>query len=508
MKKKNALAVMFGLILIGMATAFLIWEWVEKREEPQGPDASDFCTITVQAVSGDELLDEYQVTVKKDTDCELPVTFSAEGYAFLGWETGETERKITYRATQDSTLRQLFSCDVVLPIVHIYTEEAKAVTSKEEYLSCIVSLDGRFTHTFDERAAKIKCRGFTSYYFAEKKSYRLKFDQKISLLGAKECKSYTLIANQFDRTMARNFFAYELSETLDYIEYTTMHEFVEVRINGSYEGVYLLCDKIDVGEGRVEIGKDTSDVDTGYLLEINNRIKETDPNAPFFELYDLCYELKSPESATDEELAPFLSYIETYIYSCCLRVLYGTWNSVCEAIDVDSFVDTYIINEWMGNLDSGAFSFFLYKKEGGKLYSGPVWDYDLAGGHMNYAMGNEETCPADEGLYVRSYSWWYCQLMNREEFRMRVHERIVEVEPRLRETLRLVDPDNPNGIYRVYREEIEKNNLRWDMFREDPNFWLNFMETKEVLSYKTLYGQYEFLHAWLTKRLDFLVAVL
>lgn len=53
---------------------------------------------------------------------------------------------------------------------------------------------------------------------------------------------------------------------------------------------------------------------------------------------------------------------------------------------MDSFVKKYLIEEITRNYDGGVTSSFFYKAsdaEGGKLYAGPVWDYDVSFGNCN-----------------------------------------------------------------------------------------------------------------------------
>lgn len=51
-----------------------------------------------------------------------------------------------------------------------------------------------------------------------------------------------------------------------------------------------------------------------------------------------------------------------------------------ELIDLDSWARKYLIEEIFASTDSGNFSQFYYydgAEENGKLYAGPIWDFDL-----------------------------------------------------------------------------------------------------------------------------------
>ena len=64
----------------------------------------------------------------------------------------------------------------------------------------------------------------------------------------------------------------------------------------------------------------------------------------------------------------------------------GVFKAYDRYIDMDSFVDYFLINEFFGNYDAGNHSTYMYKNSGGKLYIGPVWDFDQA---MNNYFADE-----------------------------------------------------------------------------------------------------------------------
>ena len=73
-----------------------------------------------------------------------------------------------------------------------------------------------------------------------------------------------------------------------------------------------------------------------------------------------------------------------------------------EYIDVDSFVDWFLISEITKNVDSMFFSsMFLNVMPGEKIKMGPLWDFDLSFGNVDYADSRYA-----EGWWVKYHPWY------------------------------------------------------------------------------------------------------
>jgi hypothetical protein len=73
-------------------------------------------------------------------------------------------------------------------------------------------------------------------------------------------------------------------------------------------------------------------------------------------------------------------------------------------MDVDSFVDWYLINEITKNVDSKSFSsIFFNVVPGEKIKMGPLWDFDLSFGNVDYAG---DDFPTPEGFWVKDNPWF------------------------------------------------------------------------------------------------------
>lgn len=141
-----------------------------------------------------------------------------------------------------------------LPVVYINTDDGMAVTSKDEYKSATMRLQGNDTYTSEDElydgAIEIKGRG-TSTWDASKKPYKIKLKKKSDLLGMGESKHWVLLANYYDPSMLKNALAYRLSGKWGLNQ--MQDEWVDVVLNGSYVGLYQLCEQVRVGKNRVDI---------------------------------------------------------------------------------------------------------------------------------------------------------------------------------------------------------------------------------------------------------------
>lgn len=440
------------------------------------------------------------------------VTAEADaGYEFVGWSDGVTSAtRSDEKITSDVSVSPI--CDMValdMPIVCISTGDATSEITREEYVNCSVSITNTDeAYTITEASAKIRGRGNGSWWH-DKKSYKIKFNKKTSVLGSDyKAKSWTLIAAHSDKTLSRNALAFAVSEEMENIEYTPSCKFVEVFLNEEYIGVYSLCDAIQTGEGRVDISGDDGG-SPGFLIEIEGRAAETGTeNVDYFVFDETYYEIKTPDLSDYADVEAddnayniqFTSYIKAFFTGCYAALDGGDYNAVTELVDVDSFAETYIIHEVFGVVDSGYASVFLYRKAGdGKLTSGPVWDFDSAGGNFDYIYASEEECSPEMPLIAKILNVWYNKLLNFDEFTALVKEKLVYYKESFFNALDLVKTDNPESFYAVYKKSLERNFEKWRIL---PGVKI-YDEPKSVYSITTLEGQFDYLYNWLTERYYF-----
>ncbi|MDE7247067.1 MAG: CotH kinase family protein [Lachnospiraceae bacterium] len=289
-----------------------------------------------------------------------------------------------------------------------FKNQEEYLTGEEPYIEGHISIidGGVFNNCIsDEPVAQsgllIKKRGHTSYSF-DKEQYLLKFrtadglSNDVDVLGMGAHDSWILNGSMADKSMIRNYLAYRLSSEVS--EVTPDSQFCEVLIQDGdqyiYQGLYLMMETVDRDANRIPIDQfREKNLYTSYIIR-RDRFTHFDP---MLETYGRLSELspewigvKYPSEARMTERAKSyieqdFSYIEQIIYSDEEKV-FDTYDKY---IDVESFADYFLLNEYFGNYDAGMHSTYMYKNSGERLKIGPVWDFDQA--MNNYSMDEMET---------------------------------------------------------------------------------------------------------------------
>ena len=267
----------------------------------------------------------------------------------------------------DSQLYQLTN----LPTVSIHTLNGEIPYDKVHQIVSqltIISDDGK---QILSEPGTTRERGNYSRNF-DKKPYRIKFDEKQHLLDAPaKAKKWTLINNYGDKTLMRNLLAFELSKLLG-MPYTPFGTAVDVLLNGEYKGCYQLCDQISVNKNRVAITEMTprdnsGDALTGgYLIEVDAYANQ---EKSWFSSYKgTPVTIKSPEE--DSITVEQRQYIQNHFNAMEFDIFHY--------LDRNTFLRHFLVGEMSGNTDT-YWSVFMYKQRNDDLlYTGPVWDFDLA----------------------------------------------------------------------------------------------------------------------------------
>lgn len=372
-----------------------------------------------------------------------------------------------------------------LPIIWIETVGRQEIISKEEYLKASFKLQenvitrGAGDVLID--SVLIKGRGNTTWGMP-KKPYRLKFDKKQSLLGEPMDKSWVLLSNYADKTMLRVYTAFYMGY-ISNLDYTPKSHFAELILNGQYNGTYLVCDKIKISADRVNVGND------GFLLEVDTKAEDGDITFRLDHISEPI-NIKEPEniSVGDDNynyITAFMSKADSALYSSNFTNPDNGWQKY---IDMDSFVDWYLINEITKNNDALMYSScYMNLKRGGKIKMGPLWDFDLAMGNLYYNV----TCYYD-GLWMR-YAEWINRMFDDPVFVSKVKERFDYFYGRKDDIMRTI---NENAQYLRYA--VKENENRWHTFYEFtwPNYDIWGSYQNEVQSMKE----------WLNSRFEWLKA--
>jgi len=355
------------------------------------------------------------------------------------------------------------------------------------------------SYSFREEDVEIKGRGNFSWGL-QKKSYQIKFDSKVNVLGMGKAKKWVLIANHADVTLMRNKLIYGLAEKIN-MPYTCSGTWVDLYIDEEYQGNYLLSEKVEIGSTRVDL-----EDDYGVVVEMDNNYYASEDNYFKTNLSEAYFVLdESVADDVDEENSVALeafSAFETYLneFESLLYSENKDWDKISSKIDVESFIKFYFIQELSANPDGCRTSVFMYKDGANDvLHLGPVWDFDLAVANCNktdWGYDTDRDYIANIKRHMEKSIDWYTQLFKIPEFRQEV-VRIYneEIKEAFLTATNMID-ENESLITESAKMNLEK----WNLLGKD-----NLFGTYRGHTYKNTYKEeVELLHNWVEERVEYL----
>lgn len=302
-----------------------------------------------------------------------------------------------------------------LPIVFINTN-GQTIQSEDRIIAdmAIVNngegLRNYITDTINDYngLVSIEIRGSTSAGFPKKSfafetQYAQGDNNNVELMGFPSENDWILYGPYSDKSLMRNVLLYDLSNKMN--RYASRTKFCEVVINGEYQGVSVLMEKIKIDQNRIDIKKlDASDLQPdnitgGYIIKIDKTTGSEDggwySSYPTYDTeHDIYFQYHKP--GPEDIQIQQKEYIESFVYDFETALsgddFMDPYLGYSNFIDVNSFIDFFILNEVSKNVDGYRLSTFLYKNResyGGKLNVGPVWDFNLAFGNANYCTGGD-----------------------------------------------------------------------------------------------------------------------
>jgi hypothetical protein len=216
-------------------------------------------------------------------------------------------------------------------------------------------------------------------------------DISVSLIGMPAESDWVLYGPYTDKTFMRDKLAYDVGRELG--RYAPRSRFVEVVINGMYEGVYVFLEKIKRGSDRVPIPKVapdlvSGDVTGGYIIKLENG----DASGGWYSAMGTAWQYQYPNPAlvTPDQSAYIKKYVDSFEAMMAGPSFSDPAKGYAKWIDVPSFVDFLIMNELSRNVDGYRKSAYMYKTSdvfGGTIYMGPFWDFNIAFGNADYCAG-------------------------------------------------------------------------------------------------------------------------
>ncbi len=390
---------------------------------------------------------------------------------------------IIYTVIGDDGSTKEYTVDVMwftgLPIISITTENGEEISSKEDYVKGFVTIDGGKLFNDGSGDMKIKGRGHSTWYVHPKKPYQLKFDESSEMLGMPEDRKWIFLAEHSDKTLMRNTLAFEMGY-ISNLEWTPQCRYSEVFINDEYNGTYNITQKVEASENRVNLGEN------GFLCEIDtpDHLEEDDV---YFNSTRFTIQIKEPEISSGSSE---YNYIKNHIIEF-ENVLYSSnfkdpQNGYRKYIDVETFVDWYLINEIAKNVDSRDYSsMYFFHIPGQKIKMGPLWDFDLGFGNVDYA---DSQYP--EGFWVKDHQW-FSRLFQDPAFVDQVKTRFNFFKSNEEYFVQLIDE---KAEYLKFAQE--ENDLKWDVFG-------NYIWPNPVV-YETHEEEVNYLKNWFITRMNWL----
>jgi len=380
-----------------------------------------------------------------------------------------------------------------LPILYVNTSGV-AIDSKEDYVEGVSSIVGGTNYpSFQDLEMKIKGRGNSTWWQGGiwgKKPYQIKFGDKTEVLNMPKDKKWVLLAELSDKSLIRNKIAREIAN-ISRFDYVPQAEYSEVFINEQHVGTYLIGQKVEESKNRVNIG------DTGYLIEIdtdaNGRIETDDVyfrSSQWSSRYeDGVFNIKEPSLEYDSEefnlIKDHVNDFEEALFGNNFKDPDLGYRSF---IDLPSFIDWFLVNEISKNQDARSYSSIYFNYiPGEKIKMGPVWDFDLAFGNVDYSNAENP-----EGFWIKE-NLWFKRMFEDPYFSDLVNTRFNYYENNLSSILSKVDE------FENYLSKSQKKNFEiWDILSKD--VW------PIPVKYDTHREYVEYLKNWIDTRMLWLKA--
>ncbi|MDD6143772.1 MAG: CotH kinase family protein [bacterium] len=320
-------------------------------------------------------------------------------------------------------------------------------------MMAVISPDG--TVNYAGKLRQLRGRGNYTWQ-RQKKPYQFKLESKADLLmtgDQSECsRTWVLLAETSDGSLLRNRMSMDLALEMG-IDETPFSEHVDLYYDGEYRGTYLLTEKVEVGEGRLEVSNydemmeiwnQSAGISDPELLEvgvgqtkygtdftyIKGVAEADDPSVGTFvmemehegnTLSDRCFlrmedgsviAAKNPENPSES----MMRYVSERLIEARHTLQNGGVNpdngrTIRDDFDVDAFAKLLLLNELAHNTDSYYYSssWFILPEGETRFRPGPAWDFDLAWRYFRKGVN-------EKGMGVKDLTGWHAEFYSCPEF--------------------------------------------------------------------------------------------
>ena len=277
----------------------------------------------------------------------------------------------------------------------------------------------------------IKHRGQSSLWF-DKKNFSIEMkdaagnDIDTSFLNFPKEEDFILHGPYADKSLMRNVFVMHLARKMG--QYASRMQYCDLYVNGDYQGIYVMMEKIKRDKDRVDVAKlretdiEGDELTGGYIYKIDK------DEADWFSRYNvfqefrkLEYQLVYPDidKVQPEQFTYIQSYVDSFERAMVNPNLRYGGKSFEEYIDLTSFAEAHLLNELGRNVDGYRLSSYFHKQkdsDGGKIFAGPVWDFNLAFRNADYCDGANTEGLIFNQLCDGGYPFWWNALLQNDKF--------------------------------------------------------------------------------------------
>jgi hypothetical protein len=295
--------------------------------------------------------------------------------------------------------------------------------------------------------------------------------------------------------------------------YASRTQWIDLEINGVYMGVYQFMEKLKRDQNRIDIEKltpldtDAAAITGGYIIKIDKTaggengigqpleyfdnnwgddalytatnswrsqydifkqpINFTPYRAPYhpdqyLETYFL-YEYPKADQITNAQK----EYIQGYIHDFETALINDDFTTdartYTDYIDLDSFVDFFIINEITGNVDGYRLSTYMHKQRGGKLKMGPIWDLNI--GYAKQGRVPVTDWIANYNIHVSQDAWmvpfWWPRLLEDPIFKQALKSRWTTLRATSFSDASVLGRVEQTATYLKDNGAVDRNYNRW-----------------------------------------------
>ncbi|MBO5913898.1 MAG: CotH kinase family protein, partial [Clostridia bacterium] len=276
--------------------------------------------------------------------------------------------------------------------------------------------------------------------------------------------------------------------------YTPDYRFVDVYVNDKLHGSYVIIDSIEVGETRVDIDVDNNE----YLLELD--WNPQDPDCYYFYSWNESMKFAINEPELEDLSETQKKYVTDLVSKAENALRSGSIAEVEKYFDIESMAKFYLTLEFFRNIDVATSSTRFHIKNG-KIYGGPVWDFDLSSGNYNVDYYGKGTL--EQQFHATSMKW-FRELVKYDAFQSLVNESFLAMQ----DTIVNLYTDNTLGLNKIdtlidkYGTSFDRNNNEagWS-----PNVVHHASMQLERHPDKTYEENVEFYRGWLRERNEWLL---